>query len=289
MFERIATGWQLTRQSWRVLMLDKELLVFPFLSGIACLLVLVSFAVPMWTTGFHEQVLQERAAEQGSDRLFYQIAGGVILFAYYFVNYFVIVFFNSALVACAIIRFKGGNPNLREGFSAAGSLLPQILGWAAVAATVGVALRLIESRSEKIGQLVAGLLGMAWSIVTYFVVPVIVVERLGPFAAAKRSTGIVKQTWGESLTANFGISVIVMAATLLGIVPIIIGGVVCGMGMVPVGVASIVLGIGILLIISLVSSALHTIVLGALYLYAAERKVPTHFDEQLFRHAFAHK
>src|SRR5262245_40341824 len=114
MFERMATGWQLTQQSWRVLRLDKELLVFPLLSGIACMLVMASFALPMWATGFVDAVLVERANHQGAGQ-FHQIIGYVLLFLYYFVNYFVIVFFNSALVACAIIRFKGGNPNLNDG------------------------------------------------------------------------------------------------------------------------------------------------------------------------------
>lgn len=287
MFDRMATGWQLAKQSWRVLMLDKELLVFPLLSGIACLLVMASFAVPMWTTGFIDQVMAERAAEQGGQ--VNQIIGVVVLFAYYFVNYFVVVFFNSALIACAIIRFKGGNPNLRDGFSAATSLLPQIAGWALVAATVGVILRVIESRSEKVGQIVAGLLGMGWSLVTFFVVPVIVVERVGPINAAKRSLNILTKTWGESLTANFGISFLVFGATLLGIIPIILGVVALGMQLMALGFAAIGIGIGILLVVSLISSALHTIVLGALYLYAAERKVPEQFDEGTFRLAFAHK
>jgi hypothetical protein len=287
MFQRMATGWQLSKQSWKVLMLDKELLVFPLLSGFACLLVLASFAVPMWSTGFLDQVMEERAAEDAGQ--VNQIIGVAILFAYYFVNYFVVVFFNSALIACAIIRFKGGNPNLRDGFSAASSLLPQIAGWAAVAATVGVILRVIESRSEKVGQIVAGLLGMGWSLVTFFVVPVIVVERVGPIQAAKRSMRVLSQTWGESLTANFGISFIVFGATFLGIIPIILGGLLVGMDLMALGFALIGVGIAVLLAVSLISSALHTIVLGALYLYAAERKVPEQFDEATFKLAFSHK
>ena len=59
------------------------------------------------------------------------------------------------------------------------------------------------------GQFVAGLLGMAWSITTYFVIPVLVVEKKNPFEAMKRSVGILRKTWGESLVANFGIGLIV--------------------------------------------------------------------------------
>lgn len=132
-------------------------------------------------------------------------------------------------------------------------------------------------------------MGMAWSAVTYFVVPVIVVERMGPIAATKKSFSILKKTWGESLTANFGIGFVVFAVSLLGIIPIMLGVAALGAGIVPVGIAGIGIGVVILLVVSLISSALHTIIIGALYLYAAEGKVPEQFDEDVFRHAFAHK
>jgi hypothetical protein len=286
MFERAANGWQLAQQSWRVLKLDKELLVFPFLSGIACMMVMASFAIPLWLTGFVDAAMEERAGDAGQ---FHQILGVVVLFAYYFVNYFVIIFFNSALIACAIIRFKGGNPNLRDGFSAATSLLPQIAGWAAVAATVGVVLKVIESRSERVGEIIAGLLGMAWSAVTYFVVPIIVVERVGPITAAKRSFSILKKTWGEALVANFGIGIVVFLASLVGFIPFILGIVLLSSGNVPFGIAGIAIGVVILLTVSLISSALNSIIIGALYLYASEGTVPREFDGAVFRQAFAHK
>ena len=130
MFERVANGWQLAVQSWEVLKLDKELLVFPLMSGIACTLVMVSFALPLWATGFAEAAIEGEGGGLDQAR---QVLGYVVLFAYYFVNYFVIIFFNSALISCAIIRFKGGDPNLMDGFSAAFSRLPQIVGWALVA------------------------------------------------------------------------------------------------------------------------------------------------------------
>lgn len=286
MFERVANGWELVKQSWHVLKLDKELLVFPLVSGIACLLVMISFAIPIWASGFLDAALEGNA--QGANQA-NQIVGYVILFAYYFANYFVIVFFNSALIACAVIRFKGGDPTLADGFSAAFSRLPQIAGWALVAATVGLILRIIESRSERVGQFVASLLGMAWSAVTYFVVPVIVVEGTGPIEAAKRSFAVLKKTWGEALVANFGVGFIVFLASLLGIIPLLLGGFAIASDQVALGIVAIVIGIVALLVISLVSSALNAIIVGALYLYAAEDKVPQQFDDRLFRQAFAQK
>ena len=289
MFQRISTGWELVKQSWQVLKLDKELLFFPLMSGIACLLVMASFAVPMWATGFVDTLAAQENANGEAVNRGTQILGVVILFAFYFVSYFVVIFFNSALIGCAIIRFKGGNPNLKDGFAAASARLPQIAGWAFVAASVGLILKLIESRSERVGQIVAGILGMAWSAVTYFVVPVIVIEKAGPIEAGKRSLSILKRTWGEALTANFSIGLIVFLLSMLGMLPLFGGAIALTAGNTILGVLGIVLGVLWILTISLVSSALQSIIVGALYLYASEGKIPQQFDDQIFRQAFAHK
>jgi hypothetical protein len=279
MFERISRGMKLTGQSLQVLRDEKSLLVFPLLSGIACLMVLASFAVPLWATGYAEGLLE--VGKMPNDPLAY-----VVAFAYYFVNYFVIVFFNSALISCAIIRFHGDNPTVSDGLKAATARLPQIAGWAAVSATVGLILKIIESRSEKVGQLAAGLLGGAWSIATYFVVPVLVVEGVGPIAGIKRSFAILRKSWGESLVANFSVGIFVMLASLVSIGPAVAG--------IAIGsTASIIAGIAItallLITISLVAAALNTIIIAALYLYAAEGRAPQQFDEDLLRSAYATK
>ncbi len=286
MFDRISNGWELTRQSWHVLRCDKELLLFPLMSGIACLLVMATFAVPLWASGFAEGVIER---PEGEGVTIAEILGYVVLFAFYFVNYFVIVFFNSALVSCAVIRFKGGNPTLGDGLSAASARLPQIAGWALLAATVGVILKAIESRSEKVGMIVTSLLGMAWSIVTYFVVPVIVVEQAGPVRAVKRSTQVMKSTWGETLVANFGIGLIVFLVSLVAFIPLVLGVLAIAAGQVALGGVAVALGVVALLLISLVSSALNAIIIAALYLFAAEGTVPQQFNDQLFRRAFATK
>lgn len=280
MFERISNGWLLTKESWNVLKLDKELLIFPLLSGIACLFVLASFAGPLWSTGYLDAISDNPDAAR--DPLSW-----VILFAFYFVNYFVIVFFNSALVACAVIRFRGGDPTLGDGLNAAVARLPQIAGWAALSATVGVILKVIESRSENVGKFAAGLLGAAWSIGTYFVVPVVVVEKLGPIEAAKRSVSILKQTWGEALAAHFGIGFIVFLATLPAIALIVGGVIVSATATAALGFVLIAFGVIGVMLVSLISATLNTIIIAALYLFAADGKGPEQFDERLLRSAFA--
>ncbi|MCA9077238.1 MAG: hypothetical protein KDA93_19585 [Planctomycetaceae bacterium] len=282
MFQRIANGWELARQSWEVLKLDKELLLFPLMSGIACLIVLASFAIPLWSTQFIDVVLDEG---QTID----QVLAYVVLFAFYFVNYFVIVFFNTALIACAIIRFRGGDPTVSDGLQAAFSRLPQIVAWALVSATVGVILRAIESYSDKVGQLVSALLGGAWSIATYFVVPVMVVEKAGPIDAFKRSFAVLRKSWGESLSANFGIGLITFLCSLVAIIPIVLGVMALAGGQTALGGICIACGVLALIVVSLISSALNAIVVGALYLYASDGEVPQQFDARSLSHAFVNK
>ena len=122
----------------------------------------------------------------------------------------VTIFCNSALLGCAFLRFNGENPTVGDGFRTAFARLPQIFAWALVSATVGLLLKLVEQAHEKVGQFVASLLGTAWSIMTYFVVPVLVVEKTGPMEAVSRSVALLKKTWGEALVGRMGIGLVLM-------------------------------------------------------------------------------
>src|SRR5580692_7200179 len=100
---KITRTWSLMSACWQVLLQEKSLLVFPLLSGICCLFVMASFAVPLFISGAWRP--------PGHDaELARQIIYVVVLFAFYFCNYFVVVFFNAATVACAAQRLTGGNP-----------------------------------------------------------------------------------------------------------------------------------------------------------------------------------
>jgi hypothetical protein len=286
MFTKISFGWDLAKQSFRVLQEDKRLIVFPLLSSIACLIVLASFAIPLWGTPQAKAIMEDGRVP--NDPLTY-----ALLFIFYFINYFVIVFFNSALIACVIHRFRGGSPTIGFGLGVAMARVPQIAGWALVSATVGVVLKIIESRSEKVGQLVAGLLGMAWAIVTYLVVPVLVVEKAGPIEAVKRSTALLKKTWGEALSAHVSVGLIFFVVFLLALVPLMLAvvlGVYClSVGQVILGGLALTAAVVIFILISLVSSTLSTILLAAVYVYAAEGKVPGQFEAKLIQDAFQRK
>jgi hypothetical protein len=258
-------------ECWQVLKQDKSLLVFPLISGNCCLLLLASFAVPLYTTGNwqppgHDATTQRQVAYYGT------------LFAFYVCNYFIVVFFNAAIVACAASRMGGGNPTISDGLRAAASRLPVIAGWALVSATVGLVLRIIEDRSDKIGQIVAGLLGMAWTIVSFLVVPILVIENKGPIAALQDSTALLKKTWGEQLVSNFSFGMIFFLLAIPALALVILGFYLGGAvgGFVCIGVAVIYL-----IVLALVQSALQAIFQTALYLYARDGQVPPGFHAEV--------
>jgi len=280
MFERIANSFALARSSWGVLRTDKKLVLFPILSGIACVLVCLSFLAPFLIRPALLDDLQDRAPW----------ALGLIAFAFYFLSYFVIIFFNAALVSCALIRFNGGEPTVGDGIRAAGLRLPQILMWSLVSATVGLILKVIENAHEKVGEFVSAILGTIWTVMTYFVVPVLVVEKVGPFAAIGRSVSILKKTWGEALVGHFGIGLFLFLLCLPGIALLLLGGFLVFAGKaVAVGAILLVLGVLYLLLMAAVGAALQNIFVCALYHYAERHEAPAGFETETMERAFSPK
>lgn len=281
MFRKIENGWRLAKECWHVLQLDKELLLFPVMSMIACVLVLASFLVPLWTSGALENTADNPALMSEPVML----AG---YFAFYFITYFVMIFFNSALVACAIIRFRGGDPTVSDGLSAAMQRLPKILAWSAVSAVIGLVLKAIEQRSGALGRFIAGLLGAGWAIASYFAIPVLVMENAGPVDALKRSASIIRKTWGEALTAEIGMSLLVFVAILPAIAMFIFGSVTVPSSAL-VGGAFIALGAVWVFGVILAAATMDAILKAALYLYASDGKIPHNFSNEIAQRAFAPK
>lgn len=288
MFDRMANGWAIAQSSWGVIRRDPVLLVFPVLSGIACLLVLATFIAPVFAVpGLIESIRAAIDTEDANQRTVATAIAGAVAFLFYFVNYAVIVYFNTALVSCAIVRYQGGDPTLGDGLRMANSRLPQVLGWALLAATVGMILQLIEERSEFVGKIVIGIIGAVWTAVTYFVVPVLAVEGLGPIDALKRSAAILRQSWGEGMVGRFSLGLIGFLMMLPGIALLFVPAVL----QLPTAVivAGVVLGLVWLLASAVVVSAMKQVFVAGLYIYATENRVPSAFDAGMVRGAFGAK
>ncbi|MFE0502737.1 DUF6159 family protein [Lysobacter soli] len=274
MFDKFSRSWELVKASAAVLRSDKELMVFPVVSAVATLAVLATFLVPM---------IGWRVFSQGA-------ASSVIwVFLFYFCQYTVIVFCNSALVAAAMIRLDGGDPTLADGFNAAKARLPSILGYAAIAATVGVLLKRMKDDDNLLMRLVGGGLGAAWTLATFLVVPVLVHQEVGPFEALKRSANLLKRTWGENAIGNVGIG---LAFGLISFAIIVIGALlafVAAQLSVALAVSIVVLFVIGLLLLGVYQAALSGIYAAALYRYAMEGEAPPAFRALQLETAFAAK
>lgn len=285
MFATLSRSWEYAKISYGVLWENKQLVIFPILSSIAAVLVMASFLVPLWSSGMIERMTGDDPAAAPSDAVMYSI-----LFAFYFCNYFVIVFFNSALTACAMRVINGEQPTVGDGLAVAMKRLPQIAGWAFVSAIVGVVLQIVENAHEKAGQFISAILGSAWTALTYFVVPVIVVEGVGPVEAFKRSTGTLKSQWGTALVGGFSLGFL----GLLVIVPIVlVGGGLVWLATQSMGTPGLVAAIAVALVLLAigfaVNSAAGIVFKALLYNFATNRSLPQGVDASHFGDAFVSK
>ena len=272
--QTIRRSYAIFVESLRVLGKDKEILIFPLLSGIITIVAFASMVFAGVASGIVRQF-------QAGDR----VTGYAVLFVWYFISWFIVLFFNVAVVECASIRLKGGDPTVADGFRASMQHIGRIAAWALVSATVGVILRMIAERSKIIGRIIAGLVGAAWSIATYFIVPVMIFEKRSLADSVKQSTNIIKKTWGESLVAAGGIGAFIMLLGVAGLIVPIVALFFSSMAALVALGALVIYWIGL----SIVSAALTGIFRTALYLYATEGRTPAGFTPDFVQNAFAQK
>lgn len=350
-FGKISRSWEFAKLSYGIIWDFKRLIVFPIFSGIAAVLVLASFILPLWGLGYFEAkaaatsstttvavtpaepteagnptappaaaappapapvttapatatvdatVANAEDAEGGwndeADQTYADSGDSVemtpvdyaILFAFYFCNYFVIVFFNTALIACAMKVVAGEVPTVGYGLSIAFKRLPQIVAWAAISAVVGVLLKVIENANKKVGKIIAAIIGTAWTILTYFVVPVLAVEGVGPVQAIKQSASVLKQTWGEAAIGNFSLGLLnfLICLPVYLILGVLLFLSVTSGNMVFVA-AVLAIGAVALVVTAAVSSAADVVFKALLYNYATGRSLPANVDADIFAAAFA--
>jgi len=278
MFDRIRRNFDLVRASAQVLRQDNHLLLFPLISAGAWLLLVAAFALPVFGL----------ASVDGIG------AGGMysIGFLFYVVQYFVIFYFNTALVCAVMIRFDGGSPTLADGLRIANGRLPAILGYAVIAATVGVILRAIQERLGFVGRLVVGLIGAGWALATFLVVPVIVTRDRGPMDAIAESTALLKRTWGENVTGHIGMG----AAFGLVYFGLAGGSVLLAILLLAAGAASPVFLFlfGAVVVLALLACVLFQATLtgiysAVLYRYAVNGSGSAGFDDNLLASSFQQK
>lgn len=280
MFDVFRRSYGIFRQSLAVLAQDKEILLFPLLSGVAMLFVFAGTLGGGWFLGVFQALVESEGTRQG------EILAYVVLFVGYFLSWFVALFFNVAVIHCAKLRLDGGDPTVRDGLGAAWSHLGRIAAWAAVSATVGILARIAREKGNFLLKLFAWFGEAAWAIATFFIVPVMIFERRSLADSIRQSTQLMRKTWGEALVGSGGIGLFVFLLGLAGALPIILGFVAGSAAAIAVGV---VLAATWWLALTCLSTALTGVYRAALYVYATESRVPSGFSPEYVQRAFAPK
>jgi hypothetical protein len=290
MFSGISRGWAMAGASWAVLKQHPKLLFLPLISGLAFIALVAAIVTPIaiFAVANGVEVVEDRVRTR--DPMLYLYG-----FGFYLACTFIIVFFNAALVFCALEAHAGKQPSVLRGLGAAVGRLPQILMWSVLAATVGMILNVIQSflrdKLGILGSLIGSLGELAWAAMTYFVVPILVVDGVDPVTAVKRSLEHLRRTWGEVVGGRGGLAIVCMLLLLPVLFFLGIGAAVSassGAGPIVV-IALCVLAAVYMVVISIVFSALATIFSSAVYVYAATGKAPGSIDPQLLQSAFRPK
>ena len=264
--------WSLYRQSFDVLCADVEIVLFPVMSAISAILVAAGFFFPLYRSGVLES-LGRRTAEWETY---------AVLFAWYYLNYFVIIFFNSALVGCANIRLSGGNPNVRDGLRIAFRHLDRIASWALVSATVGVILDSLRNKGKIIGRLLTAGIGLTWTLITYLIIPVIILEDRTTYDSMQRSAELFRERWGEEVAGSFGFGILTFLLLIPGLA------IAWLLFSIDQALAVIVL-VWYVIILAAISSAVKGVFTVVLYRYASGMGLPGGFSGRMIDDAIGSK
>lgn len=274
---RFSNSVSLVKSSWHVLRQDKELIALPAISGIVTAVAMLPFAAGAFLTG---------VSTDGNETSVSPVAY-VVAFLGYLVAAYITIFFQSALILAANDRLSGGSPTLGSALSAAAGRAGHILPWAIISATVSMVLKAIQERSGLLGRLVIGLVGMAWTLVTFLVLPILVIEGTGVKDALSRSASTFKRTWGENVIGNAGVGLVGFVGILVGLVvcaPLVAVGV--SSDLVALTIAAVVLFVVWAILVSVFSAALSGVFQTALYRFAVLGEEPAGFTHDQIAGAF---
>lgn len=284
--EAFKRSWEITKLTFDVIKKDKEMLLFPIMAGIFSLLFIVAMVVPT--------ILTSLIGAVGGEVMGTFVYG--ILFIIYLGLAFIATFFNVCVVYTAKTRFEGKNATFAESIKFAMSKVHLIFLWSLVSATVGLILRMIDSMAERAGkggqvffQILSSMLGMAWSIITIFVIPGMVYHDLTPFKAIKKSINTLKKTWGESLIRYFALGmaqfIFILVGILIAIPLFLIMSALGVMGIIVAIILTVIYFLGVILVFQVANTVFNT----ALYVYADQGKVPSGYSKEVLQKAFRNK
>lgn len=272
---RMRASWLLFKESWRFLAADKELVLIPvvvlFLN--LCLLGVVIGGTVLLTQNSENPLFT-------GDTL--HSLDYFVLFLVYVVGAFTLALSQAAITHTVYTRLHNNDARLSDSIKVALSHAGTLFVWALITSTVGIVLRMISERSQIVGKIVSSLMGAAWAIATFFVIPAIVIDKKGAVESIPFSITTFKRTWGETIVSNVTLGLFFFLAHMLALISVI--------GMIILGVQlenlviillAILIGISWLVIAILAQAALEGVIKTVLYIYATHAATPTNFNPEL--------
>jgi len=280
-FATIGRGWQLSKLSFSVIKADPELLLYTFLSAIMVFATIGAASYPAYeadqTEGSHWAMTEGTDSETGEATSEPTNQYMAWIFLTYMIGSIVVVFWNSAIIASAHERLTGGDPSIITGIKAAFSRIHIIVLWGIITGTVGLLLRIARdaiSNNQKahpavkiLAYIVLWLVEVAWWIYTFFIIPMIVLEKKGIGEGLRDGRALFGKTWGENVVSGLGIGFM----SIIGIViSVIIGFLVMSFS----PIAGIIIMITMIGLTILLCNTAEVVVVAALYEYAKTGKMP---------------
>ena len=270
-FASIGRGWEMSKLSMGVVKKDPELMVYMIFAGVMSLACLIGMSIPQ---------LFEMSWAVNPDASFTP-AYLVFAFAGYMVLSIIVVFWNCAIIANANIRLTGGDPKFADGVNAALKRLPIIIVWGIIAGTVGLLQKFLEGVARSSDHPAAAVLatvihvigGLAWWLMTFFMIPHLILENKSIGDALKASKATFFDTWGENIVSGLGIG----AIAFLFAIPII--GLTIGLSIVA-GPFGLLVGAVLIGLLIAWANAAEQVAVVALFRYAKDKKMPQIYQDQ---------
>lgn len=277
---RLRASFLLLKETLRFLWLDKEMMVVP----------VITFALQIFLLGalYFSGLFSEFFAHLDDEKIPFTASEYIPLFLVYLISAFTIAYAQATISHIVYVRVHDGNATLKEGFRTANKYLFPLFAWSVIACTVGIILNAIAERFRLVGRILVALTGAVWSVLTYFVVPAVVIGNKPTFEAIRHSGSVFKHTWGETLVGNitlgfaFGILILVLVLILVGIVFVL------GPSALVILVCGVIFFLALIVIIIL-ETTLSAVLKTLLYVYATEEVVPTNFNRELLERMLIRK
>lgn len=260
----------LTKQSWAIMKGNRYLLGYPLLGVIASI---VPFLIIVPGLFF-----------LASDRNW--IGWALIIIGFYFVT-LVMSIFQAGLTVSAAAAIDGDSSSLGHGLSMAFSRLGRLARWAFVSTAVTGLIGLARGNNDSgivemlFRNILAAAADVMWQLVTFFVMPAMMLDDLGMIDGIKKSASTFKQRWGTQLSGGVRIGGLIgLVAILPSVIAVVGGALLTVFGQWALGIPLAVIGLVVLLVASLILSAMRGVFSVVLYRYATTGVAEGGFTEQ---------